>query len=300
MERRYLLTALQLQHIEDMAAEGLSIAQIAEDLFPDKSERSPHKAFERLREKDPRIEDYLDRGKQRYKEMTDKERRRRLTEEQLHFQPTEEDLEDIKELCSLGWAEQKIAREYKVSLVNWSAAKRQYPELVEAIKEGQGDAGGRRLEKSIESWRPRRADLKKIEELAEKGLTLKSISIEMGLPTETLNRRQADVPEIREAFETGKGKLLLRIEKVQAEKALDGTFQERFFQLKTQDRNNWSERPPTNAEINAQDTKGRKKGFMGPRPLAGKDFKKEADKVRGESQKRRLALVESEKKASES
>lgn len=294
MERRYLLTPQQLQHIEDLAAEGFSIGQIAEDFYPDKSEKSPHKAFERLREKDQRIDDVIERGKERFQEMSDQERRRRLTEDQLHFQPTPEDLDEIRDLCSLGWAEQKIAREFHVNLINWSAAKKKYPALVDAIKEGQAEAGGQGLQRKIDSWRPKRADLHMIEEMAEKGLTLKSIAIKLGLSSETLLRRQQDVPEIREAYETGKGRLLARIEEVQAEKALDGTFQERFFQLKTQNRNDWSERPPTSQEINQQESRGKKKGFMGPRPLSGKEFKKEADKVRTETNKRKLAVVKDE------
>ncbi len=282
---RPVLPDRDIRHIEDLAASGFKIEEIANDfLF------SPLQ-FRKLRERDPRIDQAIQRGEKRFEIMSDEERRRRLSKEDLRFIPSPDDLENIQQLATLGWAQLKIAENFGVTPRNWNEAKKKFPRLAEALRIGYAESGGARVQNQIDAWMPTPEDLVLIEDLAYKGLQLTSISAKMGLPSvNTLRKKADDVPEIREAFELGRARLLAECEEKQAEEAKGGNFQSRFFTLKTQDRNNWSERPPTAAEMKGDAKTGKAKKFIPPSILPRKEQEKEAAKLR----KAHLKLVEAQ------
>lgn len=286
------LSERELEHIENLCAEGYKLEEVAKDFG------MSLRQFLLLRDRDARIPERIKAGEDRYDAMTDAERRRRLSLEDEKFRPTPADIQLVRELASIGWAELKIADQFKVGPRSWKAAKDKYPLLAEAVRCGFAEAGGRRIQNTIDSWMPTPDDLKKIKDYAAEGMTAEVISVELGLPTGTLRKKMDVVPDIREAYEAGSALAEYQVVAPLFKNAKKGQINAGIYYLKSRRSRDWSDRPQSAAEINAsllaQKNNGKHKTFSAPKPLPLKDFTKEAAKEAKAAADRRAKIKKAE------
>lgn len=278
----------QIKHVEDLAAVGVDLEGIAKDF--DLTLRQ----FKSLMENDQRIAVAIKKGEERFEILTDQERRRRLDLADSKFRPTPTEINHIKELATIGWAELKIADAYGLNPRSWKTAKDKYPQLKEALRVGALLAGGKRIQNTIDAWMPSPRDLEMVRDLASEGNTIDVISVTMGLPVRALKNKMDDLPELREAFNSGKALLQAKLSSKAISMALGGQVNMLIFVLKAQFQKDWSDRPPTAAEISAEmkekENGGRTKKFDAPKPVSIKDFARDAEKEAKAAKERRAKM----------
>lgn len=225
-----------LQLIEDLAATGFTLFDVAGLLGLDE------KRFKSDINQQIELKNAWKQGEKRLKLIdADAKRRSELERESKWLIPTKSDLERIEELARNGWSEAKIADIFNVSVKQFFAAKNTYPQLDEALKRGYAGANGVKVQNDIQAWKPTPEDLKKIETLAEEGLTMEGIAVEMNIHIDTLYAKVADVPEIRAASESGRTRLKNRMIRRLVKLADAGNLKAIEFYLKTQDRKHFGE-----------------------------------------------------------
>ncbi len=81
-------------------------------------------------------------------------------------------------------------------------------------------------------------DIKKVEELASKGLTREQVALSLGVTARTLRRKKKVNPDIEEAYQKGRAKGIGIIANALFEKAVKGNTTAQIFFLKC---NGWKE-----------------------------------------------------------
>jgi DNA-binding transcriptional MerR regulator len=264
----------QLELIEDMAANGFELADIGE-YFGLTLVQTRKWASENIE-----ISKAIKSGKERAKMVDlDRQRRDRLDRLANWFIPTDYELKTIEELAALGWSELKIAEQFDCTPAVFANAKKQTPELLQAIERGQAQSEGRRLKSDLKAWKPTPDDLLQIETLAEEGLTLDSIAAEMDLKVQVLHSKREEIPEIDQAYRTGFAKVKAKIERKAADMALRGNERILPLWLKTRDKENWAE-APGKAVASATPTNASGPVLQLPKPGDMDQFNKDSEKFR--------------------
>lgn len=276
----------QIQQIEDLAAEGFRYIDIAEDIGINLRQ------FKKLVAQDGRVREAIEKGKERLAADGDKERRQRMRDAAIHFVPSPDEIEQIRELCSLGWSEAKIAQAFKCSITVWSSAKKKFPFLAQAIKDGQQMSGGKRIQDEIATWLPRPEDLEQITRLAAEGFTPRVIAQKLGLRTQTLYDKMSIHPEVREAYDAGVALCESTVSTRLMDKIKEGNLSAVIYWLKSRNSREWTDRPPTAGEKRTDQIRPEKK-YIAPPQLTPKEFDKEAKRL----QKAHLRLVENRQAA---
>lgn len=230
------ITPALLQAVEDMLAEGLTIADVASLL------RAPVTALKNLSSTNIEFRNAMKRGEERALMVDlDAKRRSRIEREATWFIPTSIDLLDIETKARLGWSEIKIAESFDVPLSVWEAAKKKNAQIDTALKRGEAQSQGKLHKMTINAWRPTAEDLKKITEYASEGLAPRAISVKLGYGSTMLEYHMPQIPEIVEAYEKGLKQCEAVVTNALMNQVRKGNVAAMIYFLKARNKKDWAD-----------------------------------------------------------
>ncbi|GEM_PF-6403712 len=271
------LTKAELKTIEDMAAEGLEVADIAEQ-FGLTLVQAKKWVSENLE-----VHKAIKDGKDRLAMVNkDAQRRSRVEKRATWFIPTDTDLACIEELTKLGWSEVKIAQQFDIDLATWRAARNKYPEIKDAVARGQAQGNGRLILANMKTWQPTPDDLATITQMASEGFTPDVIAAKMGIAVGTLEYKMQEVPEIQAAYDMGFKKIEGEVVGALMTLVKKGNVGAIIYFLKSRNKAYWAEALPRVGEKDVSAAQPHIVNLPVPDANNPKKFESEGDRFRRE------------------
>jgi hypothetical protein len=119
------------------------------------------------------------------------------------WHPTEEQYQLIRDLAELGWPSPQVAEALQITPQQFAGGIIRHPRVKEEYEAGVAACKG--FEEKRLAWRPLPQDIKDVRYYAAKGLKEVEIAAKLKVSRNSLTRRLADTPVLREALELGEG-----------------------------------------------------------------------------------------------